>query len=50
MYAFQPTKAYYYKVCIEVQKIGCHVFPYQSQLLSTIILNDVVKTINQDSR
>ena len=39
------TKAYF-KVCIEAHKIWYPFFPYQSLLLSTIVLNDIVKEWN----
>ena len=38
---FFSTKAYF-KVCIKAQNNSVAIFPYQSLLLSTIVLNDTM--------
>ena len=43
---FFSTKAYF-KVCIKVQNNSVTIFPYQSLLLSTIVLNDSDNSVNQ---
>ena len=31
---------------MEAQKVGCHVFPCRSLLLSTIVFNDMANALN----